>query len=55
MENNNVINADKTVIKEYQVPELVDLNSINEAQAGGGACSNGSSAGVSCTSGGLNV
>ena len=44
MENNdNMILLDQTVCKEYQIPELVDLNGIGEAL---GACINGSGAGV---------
>jgi hypothetical protein len=39
MENNEVILSDQTVSKEYQIPELVDLNSISEAM---GQCSTGS-------------
>jgi len=51
MEKNNVINADKTVCKEYQVPELIDLNNLNEAEALPPQCANGSGNGFSCNSG----
>ena len=39
MEKNNMILSDQTVGKEYQIPELVELNSIGEAI---GWCSPGS-------------
>ena len=52
MENNNVMNADKTVREEYQTPELVDLNNMGEAQASPSSpCSSGSSPSGSCLSG----
>ena len=48
MENNdNMILSDQTVGKEYQIPELVDLNGIGEANA---ICSSGS-AGFPCSNG----
>jgi len=47
----NIMNADKTVSREYQIPELVDLNSISEAQATPTPCTNGSGNGYSCSSG----
>ena len=51
MENNdNLILSDETVSKEYQIPELVDLNSISSAM-GATECGPGSSATVSCFSG----
>jgi hypothetical protein len=31
MENDDIILSDQTVGKEYQIPELVDLNVIGEA------------------------
>ena len=51
MGNNNVISADNSGKKEYQIPELVDLNSINEECGLPSWCTNGSSATVSCGSG----
>ena len=51
MENNdNMIISDQTVGKEYQIPELVELNSINEAMGAPG-CTNGSHA-SGCGTGG---
>ncbi|NWJ52263.1 MAG: hypothetical protein HXX14_15510 [Bacteroidetes bacterium] len=50
MENNNVMNADKTVREEYQTPELVDLNNVIDTQAYTN-CSSGSGNGNSCVSG----
>ena len=38
--NDNMILSDQTVGKEYQIPELVDLNSVSEAMC---VCENGSS------------
>ena len=40
-----MIHSDQTVNKEYQIPELVDLNSIIETQAAD--CMSGSGAGLS--------
>ncbi|NWJ52259.1 MAG: hypothetical protein HXX14_15490 [Bacteroidetes bacterium] len=52
MKKGNTKIADKTVGKEYQVPELIDLNNISGAQATPGfTCSNGSAAGSSCSTG----
>ena len=53
MENNdNMILSSETVGKEYQIPELVDLNGIGEAIGAGDPCYNGSSAGFfGCGSG----
>ena len=34
MENNKMILADQTVSKEYQIPELIDLNSVSEVTSG---------------------
>lgn len=51
MKNEDIINADKTVGKEYQAPELIDLNNLSEAQAIPTQCSNGSGNGFSCNSG----
>ena len=47
MENNdNMILSSETVGKEYQIPELVDLNSIDGALSSPPAsCTNGSAAG----------
>ena len=51
MENNNMLLSEQTVSKEYQIPELVDLNRVNEAK-GSYSCHNGSNPGVSqCGSG----
>jgi hypothetical protein len=52
VENNNMILSEQTVSKEYQIPELVDLNSVSESNAGGAACTDGSSA-FGCTVGGI--
>jgi hypothetical protein len=53
MENNNMILSDKTVSKEYQIPELIDLNSVNEAMGGDpSSCGGGSGATTSCGGGG---
>ena len=51
MENseNNVL-SDQTVVKEYQIPELVDLNSVAGA-SGLNLCISGSGNGSSCGSG----
>ena len=52
MENNdNMILSDQTVSKEYQIPELVDLNSISEAMGEIYRCMPGSSAVSTCGSG----
>ena len=53
MEKNNIIPSEQTVSKEYQTPELIDLNSINEAMGTSIAiCHNGSTPGSSqCGSG----
>ena len=51
MENNNMILSDQTVNKEYQIPELIDLNSVNEAMAGGINCTTGSAPSGSCITG----
>ncbi|NWJ52262.1 MAG: hypothetical protein HXX14_15505 [Bacteroidetes bacterium] len=48
------MNTDKTVGKEYQIPELVDLNNINEVLAST-YCSSGSSPLSACATGGLYV
>ena len=48
MKNNHMIIADKKVSKEYQKPELVDLNEIEGTQA---ACTAGSGDYESCTAG----
>lgn len=48
MENNNVIVADNKNSKEYQKPELVDLNALKESQ---GVCSAGSGDGTYCSAG----
>ena len=50
MKNNNMILCDETVDKEYQIPELVDLNSIGEAM-GALTCNDGSSATSFCITG----
>ena len=50
MENNNMILSDQTVSKEYQIPELVDRNSIKDAMGGG--CTPGSSDAFVCLDGG---
>ena len=48
MENNDkVVLSDQTVGKEYQIPELVDLNGIGEVM-GIPACNNGSGNGYGC-------
>jgi hypothetical protein len=49
MEKNNMILSDQKVSKEYQIPELVDLNSVGEAM--GAVCSNGSSDLFGCSNG----
>ena len=49
MENNdNMILTDQSIGKEYQIPELVDLNSVSETM-GGAPCINGSGAGICVT------
>ena len=51
MENNeNNVLSDQRVIKEYQIPELVDLNSVGEA-TGFILCLPGSGNGFSCDAG----
>ena len=40
----------QTVGKEYQIPELVDLNSVSEA-IGGSVCRNGTGDAGSCGTG----
>ena len=50
--NNNTILSDQTVSKEYQIPELVDLNSVNEAMGSPPAfCTPGSGASFLCGAG----
>ena len=52
MENNNMILSDQTVVKEYQIPELVDLNGIGEAMGTPPVlCTNGSGNSFSCDTG----
>ncbi len=51
MENNKLILPDQTVSKEYQIPELVDLNGVNEALAD---CVPGSGDSFVCENGGIN-
>ena len=48
--NDSMILSDETVGKEYQIPELVDLNSVSEAMGLGG-CSSGTGPAGNCTSG----
>ena len=51
MENNeNKVLSDKKLVKEYQIPELVDLNSVAEA-SGIILCINGSGNASSCGTG----
>ncbi len=47
--------GEKYQSKEYQIPELVDLNSISEAMGSGTNCLPGSSAASFCTSVKLNI
>ena len=42
MENNNLILSEQKVCKEYQIPELIDLNNVKESVAGELWCTNGS-------------
>jgi hypothetical protein len=49
MEKDEKITSENEVVKEYHVPELVDLNGINETQERG--CTNGSSDGIPCDTG----
>jgi hypothetical protein len=51
MEKDEKITSENEVVKEYQVPELVDLNGINETQAVL-KCTNGSVNAASCFAGG---
>ena len=52
MENNDyMILSDQTVGKEYQIPELVDLNGIGEAMGAPPKCTNGSGNAISCGTG----
>ena len=50
--NDNMILSDKTVGKEYQIPELVDLNSVNEAMGTGPTCLSGTNPSGNCLGGG---
>ena len=52
MENNdNIILSDQTVGKEYQIPELVDLNGIGEAMGIDSPCGSGSTPAGLCSTG----
>ena len=51
MKKDEMITSEDEAIKEYQVPELVDLNGINETQAVL-KCINGSVNAASCNAGG---
>ena len=52
MENNdNMILSDQTVGKEYQIPELVDLNGIGEAMGIPSPCGSGSTPAGLCSTG----
>ncbi len=57
MENNDkMVLSEQTVGKEYQIPELVDLNGIGGANGGGeSGCSSGSVAISPCNSGSVIV
>ena len=47
-----MILSDQTVVKEYQIPELVDLNGIGEAMGTPPVlCTNGSGNSFSCDTG----
>jgi hypothetical protein len=50
MENDSIINTDISVNKEYQIPVLIDLNSIDVAY-GQTSCTSGSSAWLVCSPG----
>jgi hypothetical protein len=41
MEKDKMITSENEVVKEYHVPELVDLNGINEIQGDGPDCNTG--------------
>jgi hypothetical protein len=51
MKKNEMITSENEVVKEYQIPELFDLNGINETQAFPPICSNGSGDVGACSSG----
>ncbi len=52
MENNdNMILSDQTAGKEYQIPELVDLNGIGEVMGAPPQCNNGSGNSTFCNTG----
>jgi hypothetical protein len=52
MEKDEMITPENEVVKEYQVPELVDLNGINTTQATPPInCTNGTSPTNFCTIG----
>ena len=54
MENNDkMVLSEQTVGKEYQIPELVDLNGIDEAKAF--YCGPGSSNVTSCDGGSVHI
>ena len=44
---------EQTVSKEYEIPELVDLLDVDEAQAGRVLCTTGSVNMWTCNSGGM--
>ena len=48
--NDDIVLSDQQIGKEYQIPELVDLNSI-DAALGELICTNGSSADSKCITG----
>ena len=48
MEKDEMITSENEVVKEYQIPGLVDLNGINETQAGPVTCHSGSGDGTGC-------
>ena len=55
VENNNIILSEQTVTNEYQIPVLVELNSVSEAMGSPVGCHSGTSANHSCFSGGVAV
>ena len=50
-----MILSEQTLSKEYQIPELIDLNSVREAMGIPSNCTPGSSALNICSSGGVNA
>ena len=55
MKKDEMITSENEVVKEYQIPELINLNGIDEVSSGGGNCYSGTSASACGSGGGGNL